>query len=403
MFCTNSSPRLLRRLATTGLTAVLVAASWTGPAPGAPVPAHDAARGTVPAPEPPVVEVPSCSDLAAAMSRREQVGQLFMVGIGSGGMTAGQARTLSRVHAGSVLLLGTSTAGRGPVRRLSEKVHALPGRPEGVGIMLAVDQEGGTVQRLRGRGFDRIPSAREQAKMSRSRLTAKAARWARQLRAAGVDADLAPVADVVPRRLERVNQPIGVLRRGYGPDPDVVAAKVTAFVTGMQRGGVATAVKHYPGLGRVRGNTDLVREVVDRSTTRHHRSLRAFDAAAAAGTDMVMVSSASYAKIDPRRRAALSPVVVQSMLRGDLGFGGVVISDDLTAPGFRDHTPGQRAVLFLRAGGDLVIVGDTSEAATMASAVRARAARDAEFAAQLPVKVARVLTMKARRGLAGCR
>ena len=401
------SPPLLRRLLALGTASIVLAA------PGAAVPDPGALRGVelagavpvaeVPAVEPPAVEPPSCAVVAAGLSRREQVGQLMMVAVSSGGMTSGQARTLSRVHAGSVLLLGNSTAGRVRVRRLSSKVHGLAGRPDGVGILLAVDQEGGTVQRLRGPGFDRIPSAREQATWSRARLTSRAERWGRQLRAAGVDADLAPVADVVPRSLERVNQPIGVLRRGYGPKPDVVAAKVRAVVSGMDRAQVATAVKHYPGLGRVRGNTDFVRTVVDRTTTRHDRALRGFRAGAAAGADMIMVSSARYTKIDARRRAVFSPVVLKSMLREDLGYGGVIISDDLTAPGFRDHTPSRRAVLFLRAGGDLMIVGDAAKAARMAAAVRARAATDARFRTELSEKVTRVLQLKARRGLTSCR
>ena len=346
---------------------------------------------------------PTCSSVAASLSRSEQVGQLLMVGISSSGMSSGQARTLSRVHAGSVILLGNTTAGRTAVRRLSGRVHGLSGRPRGVAIMLTVDQEGGTVQRLRGSGFDRIPSARDQAKLSPSSLRTKSERWARQLRAAGVDANLAPVADLVPTSMERVNQPIGVLRRGYGPDRDVIAARVSAFVTGMHRGGVVTAVKHYPGLGRVRGNTDDVNRVVDRTTTRHDRALKGFEAGVAAGVDMVMVSSAIYTRIDDDRRAVFSPVVLKSMLRNDLGYRGVIISDDLTAPGFRDHSVGTRAVTFLRAGGDLLIVGDPAKAPAMVAAVKKRAAEDPTFRAELPRKVTRVLEMKARRGLASCR
>jgi beta-N-acetylhexosaminidase len=174
-------------------------------------------------------------------------------------------------------------------------------------------------------------------------------------------------------------------------------------VTGMHHGGVLVAVKHYPGLGRVRGNTDFVTKVVDRVTTRHDRRLKGFAAGTRAGVDMVMVSSAYYTKIDARRRAVFSPVVLKSMLRSDLRYPGVIVSDDLNAPGFRQYTPGKRAVTFLAAGGDLMIVGDSSRASTMASAVRARAASDPAFRAELTRKVTRVLQMKARRGLATCR
>ena len=134
--------------------------------------------------------------------------------------------------------------------------------------MLAADQEGGRVQRLKGSGFATIPSARVQAKQSNAALRRSAYDWGRELKDAGINANLAPVADVVPMSMAWVNQPIGSLRRGYDSAPEKVAAKVTAFIEGMDRAGVA-AVKHFPGLGRVRGNTDYVSRVVDTRTTRH--------------------------------------------------------------------------------------------------------------------------------------
>ena len=174
--------------------------------------------------------------------------------------------------------------------------------------MVAADQEGGQVQRLRGQGFDRIPSAQRQAQTSPAELKSDAARWGRQLRRAGIDANLAPVADVVPKDREGVNEPIGVLRRGYGSNPAAVAAHVPAFVEGMDAAGVATSVKHFPGLGRVRGNTDLTRRGGRRAPPPgDDPDLKPFAAGVDAGTDMVMMSSAYYSEIDPSRRAAFSP------------------------------------------------------------------------------------------------
>jgi beta-N-acetylhexosaminidase len=194
--------------------------------------------------------------------------------------------------------------------------------------------------------------------MSSATLTAKARRWAEQLRAAGIDANLAPVADVVPKHMEKKNQPIGMLQRGYGPNPNVVAAKVTAFIRGMRMGGVTTAVKHFPGLGRVRGNTDYSSKVTDTTTKRHDLALKGFAAGSNSRVDMVMMSSAYYSKIDPKNRAVFSKKIIAQMLRKDLKFTGVVISDDLAARAVLDKSPGNRAVSFLKAGGDLIIVGE---------------------------------------------
>jgi beta-N-acetylhexosaminidase len=287
---------------------------------------------------------------------------------------------------------------QGVVRRVRNASRS----PEGVEVMLAADQEGGLVQRLRGPGFTRIPSASVQARQSDPKLRHNASEWARELKAAGIDANLAPVADVVPSSMVWMNQPIGQLRRGYGRSSKTGAAKVTAFIEGMDQSGVATAVKHFPGLGRVRGNTDYMTRVVDRTTTRHDSALAGFEAAINAGVDMVMVSSAFYTKIDDEHRAAFSTVIIGEMLRDDLGFPGVVVSDDLAAAAMRTLPPGERAIRFVRAGGDLLIIGDASLATTMANAIKDEASDDPDFAKQVTGSAARVVAMKERRGLASC-
>lgn len=376
-----------------------------------PVPSRDTARVPSPAPSPAPDAKPkpkpagrSCAELAGSLSRAQRVGQLFMVGVDTrAGVGRSQAAMMAAQHVGSAVLLGNTTAGTTGVRRLARTVRQTGADLPEVRLMVAADQEGGRVQRLQGAGFDRIPSAVDQARQSNSHLRAHAEIWGRQLKRAGVDADLAPVADVVPTKLRNVNQPIGVLRRGYGADPKVVAHKVSAFTKGMRAAGVVTSVKHFPGLGRVRGNTDFQRRVVDRTTTRHDPALAGFRAAVDSGADMVMMSSAYYAKIDAARPAAFSSTVVRRMVRGDLGFTGVVVSDDLAAEAVRYLSPGQRALRFLRAGGDLMIVGDPSLLPGMAAAVRREARSDPKFAAAVVQHTTRVLQMKARHRLTQCR
>lgn len=410
------TPTPVRRLVLSGLLVSALSAGCGAPAPAqSPSPSASVAGSSsapiatparsTPAPSIPAkpTSAPTCAGLATAMTLSERVGQLFMVGISSKAMTAANARVLSRTKAGSVIFLGNTRAGAAPIRRLVKRVRSATPTPRRVQTMLTVDQEGGTVQRLRGRGFDTIPSARRQARLSDAKLRRDAGRWGRQLKAAGINTDLAPVADVVPSSLVKVNQPIGRLDRGYGPRPTVVARKTAAFVHGMNAAGIATSVKHFPGLGRVRGNTDFVSRVVDRHTKRGSADLKGFAGAVRAGVDMVMVSSAYYPKIDPKRRAAFSPVVMGTMIRGDLKFTGVVISDDLSARAMQDLTPRRRALLFLNAGGDLAIVGNPTSASAMTSAVVAEAKRNPRFAASVQAKATRVLALKGRRGLAPCR
>ena len=360
--------------------------------------ADPTARPQVPSPP----GEPDCTDLVASLSLREQVGQLLMVGVPSFGISAADERDLARIRAGSVVLLGNTEAGAEVVEGVTDRARSAAGRPAGIRLLVAADQEGGQVQRLRGPGFRDIPSAEQQAGLPSSELVERASRWGRDLRSAGVDANLAPVADVVPDDMRTVNEPIGLLRRGYGSDPNRVADKVTAFVTGMQRADRATAVKHFPGLGRVRGNTDFTADVVDDSTRRGGEDLLGFRAAVVAGTDMVMMSSARYARIDAEHRAAYSAEIIEEMLRGDLRFAGVVISDDLAAVAMGDLTPRSRLLRFLRAGGDLAIVGDPDMAVAAADAVVADARDDDGLAELVADRAARVLRLKARYGLAKC-
>ena len=203
--------------------------------------------------------------------------------------------------------------------------------------------------------------------------------------------NLAPVADVVPEEVGADNEPVAALERGYGSDPGAVGRHAAAYVKGMQQGGQLTSVKHFPGLGAVQGNTDFSADVVDDRTAQDDPGLESFRTVKDAGVDSVMVATAKYERIDPENLAAFSPVVIEEMIRGDLGFDKVVISDDMGAAAqVADVTPGERAVRFLAAGGDIVINGDPSIQSEMTEGVLARAKDDPEFEKSLDEKVARI-------------
>ena len=213
-----------------------------------------------------------------------------------------------------------------------------------------------------------------------------------------MNVDLAPVMDVVPRSLATRNF-IATTKRNFGWTRPVVAAKGSAFTQGMKASGLALTVKHFPGLGHVTANTDTSASVTDTVTTRTSTDLRSFTAAVAAGAPFVMVSSATYRKIDASHPAAFSKIVINGVLRGDLGFGGVVMSDDFgNAKAVQRWAPGTRAVNFLFAGGDIVLTGNGSTLPAMVGAVTARASSDAGFRTILRTRVLRVLTAKAAAG-----
>lgn len=367
------------------------------------VPATTAPAASTAAPAPSETEpsettaVEPCLDDAAELSLDARIGQLIMVGV-EGELDAAERRAITDHQVGSVVLLGTQDGG---VRATADRVAAIAALNPEASLLAAVDQEGGKVQRLTGTGFARIPSAEKQAELSLEELETRARSWARALGKADIGLNLAPVADVVPASKQNSNAPIGKLDRGYGSDPAEVTARTQAVITGFADEGVAATVKHFPGLGEVTGNTDNASRVVDRVTKADSASLAPFKAAVEGEVGAVMVSSATYTRIDASHQAVFSAKVV-GLLR-QWGYRGVVISDDLgAAVSTRSVPASQRAVRFLAAGGDLVINADPGLTGAMVAGVKKRARADAGFEQQLTASAARVLTLKETVGRYDC-
>ena len=216
------------------------------------------------------------------------------------------------------------------------------GRP----LLILVDQEGGFARRLTWAAP--WHSAAELGRLGVAQTQREAAAAASALRGAGVDVDLAPVTDTLG--------PGGFLRdRSFGSDPSLVARLATTFIRALQAGGVAATAKHFPGLGAARQNTD------DRVVSVRTTQLGPFRSAIAAGAKLVMVSSAAYPTLDPTGTPAVfSHTIVSDLLRGSLGFRGVVVTDALDAPAAA-RTP-NAPVRALAAGVDLLLYTSGSAA-----------------------------------------
>lgn len=387
------------------LAAVVLAGCAQAPS-GGPTPGASVSATTSPATSPsapattPAATTPAattCAAAAAALPLREQAAQLVMMGVHRE-LDSAERAALEKHGFGSVILMGNTTDGVAGTKRRSEAIQAAGGGS----VIVAVDQEGGQVRRLRGAGYDEMPSAADQAELGPDALAVAARGWGEQMAKGGVHLDLAPVADVVPAAKLRTNEPIGRLGRGYGTTPDEVARNVEAVVTGFQGAGIASSVKHFPNLGEVVGNTDFAAKVVDDVTTADSPALEPYRRAIAVGVETVMVATAFYARIDPDAPAAFSPAVV-SILRDDLGFTGVIVSDDLgVAKAVADVPVGERGARFVRAGGDLAIAVDPKPAVAMVEGLVAAAEVDPDLAERVAESAGRVLALKSRLGLADC-
>ena len=369
----------------------------TGPSPAS---STSAPSSTAAASATPSATAPATAAALEGWSLEEKVGQLMMVGVDATSPKQASTEAVASQHVGNIFIAGRTTAGSQATQKVISSFTSKvgPDTTHSAPMLVATDQEGGEVQVLTGSGFSDIPSAMDQSTQPRDQLVASARTWGKELADVGVNMNLAPVADLVDIARPASNEPIGRWGREYGHDAATVSSQAGAFAEGMQASKVIPTYKHFPGLGRVTANTDTSANVVDSTTNRSTDAAVSviFGAAIAAGAQVIMVSSATYALIDPSAPAAFSSTIVTEMLRTEMGFTGVVITDDVSAAvQVQGVAAGERAVRAIRAGCDIVLASaDPTVAADMVKALVAAAQSDPAFAARVDESAARVLALK---------
>ncbi|MFL5817351.1 MAG: glycoside hydrolase family 3 N-terminal domain-containing protein [Conexibacter sp.] len=353
-----------------------------GTAPGGAAPGEEAAP------------VPSALEQARAdvarMPLQRQVGQLLIVsfdGTRAPGYVLGALRE-GRV-AGAILFGGNAPS--------VASVHALTGSLEratrgGPPPIVCLDQEGGAIRTLQF-----APAAVGQAGQSTPAVAARAATaTARALHAVGVNVVLGPVADLAAGTRGSV-----MASRAYPGGAARVAASVRAAVSAYREAGVLPVAKHFPGLGGATTNTDQAAARVGRTRAQLAADLQPFQAALAVGVPLVMLGHARYPALDAHRIASQSHAIATDLLRGELGFDGVVMTDSLEAhaalAGTGARPPrdvGAAAVRSLRAGADLLLMTGPGSLPLVRDAVIAQAHRSPAFRARMLDAAARVLALR---------
>jgi beta-N-acetylhexosaminidase len=248
---------------------------------------------------------------------------MLVIGIAGPALEATERDWLQHPAVGGVILFSRNFASRTQVGELAQQLREAAGKP----LLLCVDQEGGPVQRFRD-GFSRLPElSRFGAEHARDAgaAVAHAAQhaWlmASEIVAAGLDLSFAPVAD-----LRRGNRAIG--ERAFHDEPAIVARFVRAYVEGMHGAGMAATLKHFPGHGSVLEDTHFDAATDPRPlATLRAEDLLPFAAGIAAGAEAVMMAHVSYPALDADPAGYSRPWI--ELLRRDMGFRGVVFSDDI--------------------------------------------------------------------------
>jgi beta-N-acetylhexosaminidase len=260
-------------------------------------------------------------------------------------------RFLTRIRngkMGGVVLIGNGWLTRRTAATVTAELQQAA-CTRGEPLLIAVDQEGGIVRRLAWAPPAEAPANMTGPSVARDQANAAA----EALHSVGIDIDFAPVVDTP----DSAGNFLG--SRAFSHSRTWNANMARAFVGGLQTNGIAATAKHFPGLGFASGNTDNGRIVIKAAAWKLHQGLLPFRSAVEAGVKLVMVSTAVYPKLDGSKRpAAFSSTIINGLLRKQLGFTGVTVTDSLTAPAAAriPHTA-TRAML---AGSDLLIFGAES-------------------------------------------
>jgi beta-N-acetylhexosaminidase len=318
-----------------------------------------------------------------AFTLEQQVGQVVVLSFAGTTVPTYVREALRERRVAGVILFGGNITGPAQLRELTRVLRGEGGRP-----IVAVDQEGGRVRRLPWAG----PAAAQPQQLQAGTVRSDAEAAARALRAAGVTVTFAPVADVPSVR------GAALAGRSFSRDPQVASAAVRDAVQGWRAGGVAATAKHFPGLGGAPANTDDELVTLRRSrTVLDAVDLPPFAAAIEAGVPLVMVGHARYPALDRVRIASQSRPIVHDLLRDELGFRGVLVTDSLEARASLATgsitTVSERA---LRAGADLLLLTGKGSYRPVYEHLLAAARRSPGLRARVRESAARVLALKAR-------
>ncbi len=341
--------------------------------------------------------------LASAASLEQMAGQMIVVGFQGDSLddpaVVALRDELAAGRLGGVMLLKTNIASLAAVAAMNAAFRAAS--PDLLPL-ITLDQEGGAVERLtRDVGFREIPSAADIAKAnSPAEAEAIYADMARSIAELGFSVNFGPVADV---NLNAKNQVIARFGRAYSADPQIVADYDAAFIAAHHAAGLLTALKHFPGHGS--STADSHEGFVDISRTWQPAELDPYRALIAAGdVDMVMVGHlyhADYTDAGTQTPSSLSVQWIDGVLRGELGFDGVVISDDLEMGAIRDHfTLEQTVTQAVRAGMDVLLFSNTADyhaglGREILDILVSEAEADPAFAARIAQSYARITALKA--------
>ena len=330
------------------------------------------------------------------MDKRE-IGNLFFVGFRGTALNAEVAEFLDELNPGGVILFARNIEDPLQVARLNRDLQQHAYQRRSSGLLIGVDQEGGRVTRLR-EPFSGFPPALELARSDApdDSVRRSAAVTARELTLTGFSVDFVPVLDVLSSSADLASTVIG--DRAFGFDPGTVSRLGAIVIDAMRAEGIIPCGKHFPGHGGTLVDSHVDLPVDNRDLTELESSdFLPFRDAVSARVEMIMTAHVLYPSLDGESPATLSPAIIDRLLRGQIGFDGVVITDDLDMGAVaRRHSIAESSVRALEAGVDLLLICNEPEKAFSAREALVDAIRAGQLTTdRVRASLARVSQLKA--------
>ena len=361
----------------------------------------EAVQPPVPAPVEEVKDVlgAEAASILEKMTLEEKVGQLLVVGFQEDIPEEDLQEYFDKYKVSGFILFSRNYKDFDSLYTLVSGLKEKNSIANAIPLFISIDEEGGTVSRL-PKGGTHFPEAKLIGAADKPDLTYSSGKViGRELRAAGINLDFAPVLDIVSNNGNKL-----LIKRSYGNNADIVTKHGLAFIDGLKSTGVIATPKHFPGHGNttVDSHSDLPVIDIDKELL-GSRELVPFKATIAAGTDMIMVGHIAFPKLDPSGLpATMSDYFLTGILREELGFEGIAISDDIEMSGYMNAKANlqEGIVTSFNAGLDVFLIGHTKETEVQIFEALKQAVLDGRISEErLNESVLRILRVKLKHKL----
>lgn len=337
----------------------------------------------------------SISEIVSGMTLNEKIGQLILAGITGTTMDTNTRNLITQYNVGGFIFYKNNLVNPWQAVQLVNQIKAV--NATNLPLLLSVDEEGGRITRLPG-GLVNLPSNQQIGVVNNQKFSYKVgAILGEELKSFGLNMDFAPVLDIN----SNPNNPV-IGDRSFGDNAKLVSRLGIQTMKGIQSQNIIATIKHFPGHGDTSVDSHLELPIVNKSLKElKELELIPFERAIKKGADVVMVAHILLPQLDPQNPASMSKTVMSDILRNQLDFEGVIITDDMTMRAITDHFDiGRAAVESVKSGSDIILVGHHYKNVVETISSLKSAVQKGEISEQrINESVARIIALKRKYGI----